>query len=206
VASWIRIHTSEWSAGRSLGPSRLKPILGFPQVAAGGLLILSVVTLVGYLLPLYHLSPRISRGDVPASALHGPFVFGGEIRLLGWALDKDALAPGEITFLTLYWQVDAAPREDYWLLLRLQGAGDRSVWDKDGSPSAGRDSTDTWSAGGIVSARHRIALSEQTPPGTYRLLVGLHRFGAWDWLMIRDGTGQLLGDTIALEEFTIATR
>jgi hypothetical protein len=121
-------------------------------------------------------------------------------------VDRSTLAPGESTYVTLYWQVDAAPREDYWLLLRLQGEGDRSVWAKDGSPSAGRDSTDTWRAGDIVAARHRIALSDQTPPGRYRLTAGLHRFGAWDWLMIGDGTGKTLGDTIALEEFTIASK
>jgi hypothetical protein len=177
-----------------------------PQIVVGGLLALSVVTLVGYLLPLYHLPPRITPGNVPASALRGPFIFGREIRLMGWAVDRNALISGESTYVTLYWQVDAAPREDYWLLLRLQGEGDRSVWAKDGSPSAGRDSTDTWRAGDIVAARHRIALSDQTPPGRYRLTAGLHRFGAWDWLMIGDGTGKTLGDTIALEEFTIASK
>jgi hypothetical protein len=125
---------------------------------------------------------------------------------LGWTVDDDVLAPGGLTYVTLYWQVDAAPREDYWLLLRLQGEGDRSVWAKDGSPSAGRDSTDTWRAGDTIAARHRITLSDQTPPGRYRLLAGLHRFGAWDWLMISDVPGKILGDTIALEDFTVASK
>ena len=206
VASWVRNRHPTWAPSRPDGILRLGAYLGLPQIVASGLLLLSVVTLLGYLLPLYHLPPRISRSDVPASALRGPFIFGSEIRLVGWAVDERAFAPGEFTYVTLYWQVVAAPQDDYWLLLRLQGESDQPVWDKDGSPSAGRDSTDTWRAGDVIAARHRIALSDKVPPGTYRLMAGLHRFGEWDWLMIRDGSGNVLGDTIALDEITIAAR
>jgi hypothetical protein len=206
VALWATSHASKLAPCRSRELARLGARPGLPQFVAGGLFLLSVVTLAGYLLPLYHLPPRVALGDVPASALRGPFIFGSNIRLLGWTVDDDVLAPGGLTYVTLYWQVDAAPREDYWLLLRLQGEGDRSVWAKDGSPSAGRDSTDTWRAGDTIAARHRITLSDQTPPGRYRLLAGLHRFGAWDWLMISDVPGKILGDTIALEDFTVASK
>ena len=108
--------------------------------------------------------------------------------------------------MTLYWQVTGRPREDYWLLLRLQGAAEKPAWDKDGSPSAGRDSTDTWGPGDVIAARHRIALSEDAPAGQYRLLAGLHRFGEWEWLVIRDEGGKDLGDTLALESVQVTGR
>jgi 4-amino-4-deoxy-L-arabinose transferase-like glycosyltransferase len=205
-ASWRRGAFVRWSRGGGTASVWWRPLVDLPRIVACGLLLLSVTTLFGFLLPLYHMPPRISPDGVPSSSRRGPFVFGSGIRLIGWELNERSLAPGAATYVTLYWQVAAAPRDDYWLLLRLQGEGERTVWDKDGSPSAGRDSTDTWRAGDIMAARHRIALPSQTPLGTYRLLAGLHRFGTWDWLMIRDDAGKALGDTIALGEITIAAR
>ncbi len=206
LRSWVKPYFSRWMGRRDEGRGRPRWHAGIALVVAGGMLALGFLTLFGYLLPLYHFQPRLSAGEVPPSVRHGPFAFGSQIRLLGWEIEKTTLAPGETGYVVLYWQAVSAPPEDYWLLLRLQGAGDRTVWDKDGSPSAGRDSTDTWKGNGVIAARHRIALSGQTPPGTYRLLAGLHRFGAWDWLMIQDASGRILGDTIALGEVTVAAR
>lgn len=165
---------------------------------AGGMLALAAAVLLGFLLPLYHLPQRIALGDIPAAARRGPFDFGGEVRLLGWQLERTILTPGEVTYVTLYWQALRPPEEDYWLFLRLETDDGKVVWSKDGSPSAGRDSTDLWREGDVLMARHRIALAEDIPLGRYRLLAGLHRFSKWEWLSIRDDHGRILGDTIAL--------
>ncbi|MGQ9667699.1 MAG: hypothetical protein ACUVWB_10330, partial [Anaerolineae bacterium] len=53
---------------------------------------------------------------------------------------------------------------------------------KDGSPSAGRDTTDRWPPNAIIPARHWLAVPAHTLPGEYTLWLGLHPFGSWDWL------------------------
>lgn len=201
MAAWIRTGWNRQGKVGSDGSDRL--VVGW---LGGGMLVLATMVLLGYLLPLYHSPQRIALSDVPSIARRGPFDFGGEVRLLGWRLEDAALAPGAVTYLTLYWQALKAPEGDYWLLLRLEGNNGKTVWSKDGSPSAGRDSTDRWREGEVIAARHRIALAGDVPPGQYRLLAGLHRFGGWEWLLVQDDQGRVLGDTIALAGVKVLER
>ncbi len=178
----------------------------FARAFGGGMFAFGALVLIGFLLPLYSPPPRLALENVPASARKTAFDFGGTIRLLGWEMERATLAPGETTYITFYWQALAEPREDYWLLLRLRGAGAEDVWSKDGTPSAGRDSTDTWRAGDVIAARHRIEIPSDAAPGRYRLRAGLHRFGAWEWLTIRDQQGNALGDVVTVGEWIIEAR
>jgi hypothetical protein len=195
LAAWLPGAGRDRS-GRGWGPLAMAGL-------AGGMLVLSATVLFGYLQPMYGPAPRIALTDVPAAARRGPFDFGGEIRLLGWSIERNILAPGDVVSVTLYWQALQNPPEDYRLLLLLQHDADEPVWNKDGSPSAGRDSTDQWHQGDVIFARHRLALAADAPTGHYRLLAGVHPFGQWQWLMIRDEAGKELGDTIALEDLAI---
>jgi hypothetical protein len=178
----------------------------FARVMSGGMFAFGAVVLFGFLLPLYGPSPRLSPDDVPFSVRRGAFDFGGQLRLLGWEIERDTLAPGETTYLTVYWQALTDPREDYWLFLRLKGANDDDVWSKDGTPSAGRDSTDLWRKGDVIAAQHRITLGDDVAPGRYRLLAGVHRFGAWEWLPIFDQNGRAVGDVVMVGEVFVNTR
>ena len=74
---------AEWRTGLSR-----RGLPGLPGLAAVGLLVVSVWVLLGFLLPLYHLPPRITLDQVPAAARRGPFLFGDEIRLVGWEMDE----------------------------------------------------------------------------------------------------------------------
>lgn len=178
----------------------------FARVFGGGMFAFGALVLIGFLLPLYNPPSRLSLNDVPASARKSTFDFGGKIRLLGWEIERMTLAPGETMYITLYWQALVDVQEDYWLFLRLKDASDNDVWSKDGTPSAGRDSTDTWRAGDVIMARHRITLPNDVPPERYRLLAGLHRFGTWEWLMIKDANGKVLGDMVMVEEIVSGTK
>ncbi len=190
LAAWIPAHRHEW----------------FTRVISGGMFAFGAIVLFGFLLPLYSPSPRLSLNDVPHSARKSGFDFGGQLRLLGWEIERDTLAPGETTYLMMYWQALTDPREDYWLFLRLKGANDDDVWSKDGTPSAGRDSTDLWRKGDVIAARHRITLGDEVAPGRYRLLAGVHRFGAWEWLPIFDANGRAVGEVVMVGEVFVNTR
>ncbi len=178
----------------------------FVRAVGGGMFAFGTIVLVGFLLPLYGPPPRVALDAVPASARKQAFDFGGTIRLLGWEIERTTLAPGETTRITLYWQALTEPREDYWLFLRWRGADGEDVWSKDGTPSAGRDSTEAWRAGDVIAARHRITLASDVAPGRYRLLAGLHRFGTWEWLAIADANGKAAGDAVMVGEFIVEAR
>jgi hypothetical protein len=190
LAAWIPAHRHELLA----------------RVMSGGMFAFGAIVLFVFLLPLYSPSPRLSLDAVPFSVRRGAFDFGGQLRLLGWEIERGTLAPGETTYLTMYWQALTDPREDYWLFLRLEGANDDDVWSKDGTPLAGRDSTDVWRKGDVIAARHRITLGDNVAPGRYRLLAGVHRFGAWEWLPIFDENGRAVGDVVMVGEVFVNTR
>jgi len=87
---------------------------------------------------------------------------------------------------------------DYWLLIQIFDEADQPLLTKDGSLSAGRYATDLWKEGDIFSFQHRLYLPPETPPGRYRLELGIHLFGTWEWLPIRDEKGAILGEKITL--------
>ena len=70
--------------------------------------------------------------------------------------------------------------------IQLLDANDQARFFKDGSPSAGRDSTDSWQRGEIIGSTHRLEMPGELPPGVYRLTVGIHPFGRKNWLPIAE--------------------
>jgi hypothetical protein len=101
------------------------------------------------------------------------------------------------------WRTLSPPREHYWLYMRLMDESGREVWRKDGSPTAGRDTTDRWPGQVLIPSKHRLRLPPDIPPGRYKLLIGLHRFGKWEWLPALRGD-KLEGDLLEAGEITIS--
>ncbi len=96
--------------------------------------------------------------------------FGGEIRLLGYDVDrtKDQLR------LTLYWQALTAPRGDYTRFVHLFDPATKTlVAQNDSPPRGGKYPTSWWAAGEVVTETVTMPL-EGVPPGAYRLAVGLY--------------------------------
>ncbi len=70
---------------------------------------------------------------------------------------------------------------------------------KDGSPSAGLDTTDRWTPGKIVASEHRLSIPEHGLPGTYRLVLRVHPAGERTWLPLSRPDGTALGDTFTID-------
>jgi hypothetical protein len=85
-------------------------------------------------------------------------------------------------------------------MIKLIDDEDRFLIYTDGSPTAGRDTTDRWTPGVPLASRHLLAVPEYGQPGDYRLTIGLHRFGEQKWLPATGPDGALLGDQIILPE------
>jgi len=169
----------------------------------GGMLLLAVITPIRYIAPLYAPPRTLTLSEVERIGHQTNLDFGDQIRLLGYELETEEPTPGETLSLSLYWQTLKEIDQDYWLLLQIVDEDGEAHLTKDGSPSASRYATDLWKEGDIFSFRHRLYLPPEAPPGRYRLELGIHPFGTWEWLPIRDEKGTILGEKITLTEVRV---
>jgi hypothetical protein len=70
----------------------------------------------------------------------------------------------------------------------------------DGSPSAGRDTTDRWPVEEPLASLHLLSVPEYGESGNYRLTISLHPFGEQAWLPASKPDGTPLGDHLVLPE------
>jgi len=166
-------------------------------------------TLLLWLRPLYAATPRSPSVVIPAGITPVDFRFGDSLRLVGFrwpATVDDRIAPGTTLTLTLVWKAETDLQEDDRLVLKLVDRRGRPVWLKEGSPSAGWDTTDRWRAGDMAVAYHKVTLPPDIPSGWTRLLAGVRPAGRKEWLPLYDRAGNRLGDTIMLGQMTVKRR
>jgi hypothetical protein len=150
----------------------------------------------------YYLLASRSPAPLPTHPMDARF--GGAIRLLGYATDVDAVAPGEPFTLVLYWQALAPLVEDYTVFTHLVGpsgaAGGAVLWaGHDGQPDGGHYPTRGWQPGETILDKHTLSVPEEAPLGDYRLEVGLYLLATLQRLPAVDGDGlPLPGDAAVL--------
>ncbi len=70
-----------------------------------------------------------------------------EITLLGYALQSEHLAAGEIAQFALYWQAERTPQARYKVFLHVLDGGNQIVGQRDAEPGGGARLTTLWAAG-----------------------------------------------------------
>ena len=68
----------------------------------------------------------------------------------------------------------------------------------DGSPTAGRDTTDRWTPGVPLASLHLLPVPDYGQPGDYRLTISLHPSGEQTWLPATGPDGAPLGEQLIL--------
>jgi hypothetical protein len=171
--------------------------LGASSLAAAWL-VLALITPGRYLAPVH--GPPATVDALPAGSTPLAVRFGDSIWLAGYRMEEVHVRPGEKLSLDLYWRTDAVVEDDIWLLVELVDANGTFLMYKDGSPSAGRDTTDRWMPGIIVASQHRLSIPDYGQPGAYRLTLRLHRAGERAWLPVHDPGGTPMGDVLTLND------
>ena len=98
------------------------------------------------------------------------------MRLMGYRLDRDQLAPGASLPLTLYWQSLAPMRENYSIFVHLLGANDLIIGQRDVYPGQGNYPTTLWSPGEIIADTYGVNVSPTAlTPSEAQFEVGLYR-------------------------------
>jgi len=181
----------------ALGLRAVHPRL--PMLLAGFLLLLAALTPPRYLTPVYAPAPRIAA--LPSTVRPISATFKDKLRLIGWELPVTRARPGQTLYVGLYWEALKDLNEDDWLKLQLLDTHDQFIAFKDGSPSAGRDSTDSWRYGERIASWHRLIIPPTAPPGVYRLTAGIHPYGRKNWFPIAEENMWIaLSDQLVLAE------
>ena len=109
------------------------------------------------------------------------------VRLLGYAL-RPATADDPVDLgLVLYWQTPARLSTDYTVFVHLLDDSGTIRGQGDGRVLGGFYPTTAWDAGEIVADEHWITVEPDTPPGSYRLIVGLYDLASGQRLSVEPG-------------------
>jgi hypothetical protein len=163
---------------------------------SAGMLILAIVTPIRYIAPVHAPAPVASTSELAAAEPLN--VDWNGIRLLGFHLESDTVRAGDKLMLHLYWQGLAPIDRDFMALIKLVNSEGEFLMYTDGSPTAGRDTTDRWMPGVPLASQHLLPVPDYGTPGSYRLTISLHPFGEQTWLPAVGQDGSALGDEVSL--------
>jgi 4-amino-4-deoxy-L-arabinose transferase-like glycosyltransferase len=127
--------------------------------------------------------------------------FADQLSLKGYALSTDQPQPGQEVVLHLQWQA-TRPERDYTVFVHAIDANGQRLTQIDGEPLEGLYGMSTlWPRDRTVTDERRLTLPDHTPPGRYRLEVGLYDandVGAGP-LTILDPSGNVAGHSVTLD-------
>lgn len=99
---------------------------------------------------------------------------GDEVALLGYNLPTDRVRSGEILQLTLFWQALTRPEERHKVFVQVLDEANHIVGQRDSEPGGGAKITTIWQPGQVIADNYGVIIRPGTPPGSYRLQVGMY--------------------------------
>ncbi len=129
---------------------------------------------------------------------------GDSIRLLGYdLLGAFPAEAGRPATVTLYWQADRRPTDDYTVFIHLRDRDGVNVAYGDGPPRDGGWPTWAWEPGQAVIDRHTLVIPEDVPAGSYTLWAGMYRLGDESRLPVSGPESRVLDDAIYLQDVVV---
>jgi 4-amino-4-deoxy-L-arabinose transferase-like glycosyltransferase len=214
VAAWeappgAAYETSRWTPGSLLRTqANLRPPADLPdgryrliaglyrrsngqrlRISSGGTdhLDLGTVTMTG----------RAHNVSAPAPSHPATARFGSLAQLVGYDLNAPATPrPGDRLPLTLHWQAASTGERPYTVFVHLVNPeSTQLVGAGDGEPGMAHFPTTGWVPGEYLADEHFLAIDSATPPGTYRIAIGLYDPTTGQRLLLPDGADQFLLET-----------
>jgi hypothetical protein len=125
--------------------------------------------------------------------------FGQCITLLGYRWQDRIVRPGGTLRVTLYWRADCPIAENYTVFAQLFDAQMRILGQRDGWPVGGLYPTSRWPTSEVVEDSREVTIQADTPPGQYRLAVGLYQLQTLKRLEVAGPGGSLPDGALFLE-------
>jgi hypothetical protein len=126
-----------------------------------------------------------SFGGVPYAWVHRPDAepvvpqevdvrLGEAIRLVGYRLAQDSVAPGDTLALTLYWRAEGPVDEYCNVFVHLQAEDGSLVAQQDNVPVRGSRPTNEWETDVLIEDPYEVQVPLDQVPGKYTLSVGMY--------------------------------
>jgi hypothetical protein len=96
------------------------------------------------------------------------------LRLLGYAVDRQAVPAGGNLHLTLYWESLTPAAKAYTVFTHLLGPTSEIAGQQDNMPVQGTFPTTCWEPGEVIVDPYRIVVDRSAAPGPYTLSAGLY--------------------------------
>ncbi|MCP4423320.1 MAG: hypothetical protein GY803_02400 [Chloroflexi bacterium] len=127
--------------------------------------------------------------------------FNNEIGLVGFGLNKTAVAPGDSVTLSFLWRsLDEKMTQDYTMFVHLLDEDGRLLTQHDAPPQ--NKPTSAWLRQEIIRAQSTITIPPGTRNGEAHLIVGVYAWPSLERLPVVCGQA-MQGDTIPLTEVAI---
>ncbi|MBZ0279310.1 MAG: hypothetical protein K8L97_01135 [Anaerolineae bacterium] len=136
-----------------------------------------------------------SPADSPAymqTAVHQSF--GGVFELLGYTLDQDSVAPGELLTVELFWRAEQPLNGEYRPVIQLVNLPITEAWGavEPFFPGGGKTSTTAYPLDRFASEVHSFPIFETAPPYVGRISVQMLDASTNQPLPLPDGSNRLL--------------
>jgi hypothetical protein len=96
------------------------------------------------------------------------------ITLIGADVPTQTFHAGESVPLNLYWQAASTTSNLYTVFVHLQTLNGHVIGSRDDQPQGGGMPTTSWATGQVIPDLYPVTIPADTPPGAYRLVVGLY--------------------------------
>lgn len=134
-----------------------------------------------------------------------PVYLGPAIVLDDVELARTRIKPGEPAIVLLYWHRRAPALEtDYTVFVHLINQNNRIVAQYDAQPRKGTLPTSRWLRYVTIVDPIVLPIPTDTPPGDYRLAIGMYEPSTGERLLVADSQELPLGDSFVIQPITIA--
>ncbi|HTP08312.1 MAG TPA: hypothetical protein VMP08_08685, partial [Anaerolineae bacterium] len=96
------------------------------------------------------------------------------ITLMGADYPTQTLHTGDTLPLTLYWQAGTTTDNLYTVFAHLETLNGSVITQIDSQPQGGGMPTASWATGQVVADQYPLQIPANTPPGAYRIVVGMY--------------------------------
>lgn len=149
---------------------------------------------------------KVQNQTVPSAEVQPVEIdFNRQITLTGYHLNQPSIA-GHSIHLTLFWRVEAAIEVDFTVFVQLVDADNNIIAQADGKPQQGFYRTVHWQPGESITDSYTLSLPNDTPAGSYEILIGFYEAGSGTRLQILDQRGEYANDFVRLPDIEIANR
>jgi 4-amino-4-deoxy-L-arabinose transferase-like glycosyltransferase len=145
----------------------------------------------------WHGDVRLALYGIAPSAREAPRILNARFNTMllhGYQLDTRDARAGDVLTLTLYWRVEQTPNARYKVFVHLLDADARVIAQRDGEPFADLRPTTTWRVGETIVDNYGVFIEPSTPPGEYRIAIGVYRADDGARLRVGESDHLILGN------------